>query len=252
MRLISILACFSATTGNNPDGVAVQYVDFEIPAAGFVEAPLRSREGNTYKLGNQGGATRAIHFRVPTNSPAAMVKGIVEQPLIYWPAGKEDWMIVSDDDLPHPDTDYWYDTFDPVSGAFTGWGAFLVGRPDIEDPQVVGLSMTNLVSGRADFFFYGIPGTNATSATFSATLERTDLPSDASAAVSLVGGSAGTVTQGARFTVAATGLVDGGSYKLTITGTDDASRTCTEVFLFNAFADYGEASTASSGVSTFL
>ena len=242
---------FSASTGNNPDGAAVQYVDFEIPADGFVEAPLRSREGNTYKLGNQGGATRAIHFRVPTNSPAATAKGIVDQPLVHWPVGKEDWMFTSNDDLPHPDTDYWYDTFDPVSGAFTGWGVHIVGRPDVEEPQVVALSVTNIVAGAADLFFYGIPGTNAASATFAAAIERVDLPSDASASVALAGGTAGSVAQGTRFTIAATGLVEGGVYRVTVTGVDDgdASLSCTETLVFNALADYAEASTSSTGAT---
>ena len=241
----------SAKTDSNPAGAAVQYIDFEIPADGFVEAPLRSREGTTYKLGVTGGASREMHFRVPTNSPVAMAKGILDQPLIYWPVGKETWMVTSDYDLPHPDTDYWFDTFDSVSGAFTGWGVHIVGRPDVEEPQVVGLAVTNVVAGAADLFFYGIPGTNAASATFSATLERVDLPSDTSAALVLTGGTAGSVAQGTRFTIAATGLVEGGVYRVTVTGVDDgdSSLTCTETVVFNALADYAEASTSSTGAT---
>ena len=138
-----------------------------------------------------------------------------------------------------------------MSGAFTGWGVHIVGRPDVEEPQVVGLAVTNVVAGAADLFFYGIPGTNAASATFAAAIERVDLPSDTSAAVALAGGTAGSVAQGTRFTIAATGLVEGGVYRVTVTGEDDgdSSLTCSETVVFNALADYAEASTSSTGAT---
>ena len=248
----------SVDAGTNPSSDAEQFIDFEIPAGGFVETPIRCRADNTtYLFGRDAGSTanntanRKMILRVPTNSPVATAKGVLDQPLVWWPAGKTDGTILSSDYLPHPDTDYWYDTFDPVSGTFTGWGVHIVGRPDVAEPQVVGLAVTNVVSGAADLFFYGIPGTNAASATFSATLERVDLPSDTSAALVLTGGTAGSVAQGTRFTIAATGLAEGGVYRITVTGEDDgdSSLTCSETVFFNALADYAEASTSSTGAT---
>ena len=252
----------SVDAGTNPSSDAEQFIDFEIPAGGFAEAPLRCRKGNTtYLLGRDAGSTasstanRKMILRVPADSPAATVKGVLEQPLVWWPAGKTDATILSPAYLPHPDTDSWYETFDTITGVFTGWGVRIVGRPDVEEPQVVGLAMTNLVSGSADFEFYGIPGTNAASATFSVSIARTDDPSDTSASAvlcaGLQSGASVTVAHGMRFSIAATGLVDGASYRLTITGTDDddATLTCTETFDFDALRDYAEASTASAGAT---
>ena len=243
---------FAATTGNNPDAADETFVDFEIPAGGFAEAPLRSRAGNTYKLGNQGNASNKVIFRVPTNSPAATAAGILDQPLVWWPAGKETWMVLDNAYLPNPDTDYWYETTDDLTGAFSGWGVHIVGRPAVEEPQVVGLAVTNVVAGAADLFFYGIPGTNAASATFTAAIERLDDPSDTTAAVQLSGGNAGVVTAGTRFTLAATGLAEGGSYRITVSGVDgaDATLTCTATIDFDALADYAAASTTSAGATT--
>ncbi len=239
----------SVDAGTNPSSDAEQFIDFEIPAGGFAETPIRCRKGNTtYKLGRDAGSTsssavnRRMILRVPADSPAATAKGVLDQPLVWWPAGKTDGTILSPDYLPHPDTDGWYETFDPVTGEFTGWGVRIVGRPESDAPQVVGLAMTNIVEGVADFEFYGIPGTGA-SATFTATIARTDAAGTPAIAIS----PAGTVSAGTRFSLAATGLAHGGSYLVTVTGVDpaDASKTCTETLAFDALRDYG-AATASA------
>ncbi|MBR1920869.1 MAG: hypothetical protein IJ829_02555, partial [Kiritimatiellae bacterium] len=240
---------FRANTGNNPNGAEKQYVDFEIPAGGFVEAPLRSRAGSTVKLGDGGGATRQMVFRVPATSPIAAAKGVVDQPLIYWPAGKEDWMILDNANLPNPDTDYWYETTDDLTGAFTGWGVHIVGRPASEAPQIVGFEQTNLLATTAMFVYNGIPGDNAASATFTATIARTDDPTDTTAA--LAGDVSRTVSEGTAFALTATGLVEGGTYEITVTGVDpdDETLVCTETITFDALRDYAAASTASAGAT---
>ncbi|MBQ9726487.1 MAG: hypothetical protein IJV65_03170, partial [Kiritimatiellae bacterium] len=249
-----LLVCnnrFYADRGGNPKGAALQYVDFEIPATGFAEAPLQSKPSCTYTLGWDGSASYQMVFRVPTNSPIATAKGVFDQPLIWWPAGKEAWMLTENQYLPNPDTDYWYETTDALTGEFTGWGVHIVGRPAVEEPQIVGLAVTNVVAGAADLFFYGIPGTNAASATFSVAIERTDDPTDTSAALAMVPAS-GTVTAGTRFALAATGLAEGGSYRITVSGVDgtDATLACTETIDFDALADYAAASTTSAGATT--
>ena len=240
-----------ADTGNNPNGDALQFFDFEIPVAGFAEAPLRTRPDNTtYQFGNGGNADRRLVMRVPTNAPAATAKVVLDQPIIWWPAGTNECVLIDDAYLPHPDTDYWYETFDDLTGAFTGYGVHIVGRPASEAPQVVGLTLTNVVEGAAGFEFYGIPGDNAASATFSAAIERTDVPADATASVALVGGPS--VAQGTRFAIAATGLAQGGTYRVTVTGVDpaDGSLTCTETIVFDALRDYVEANASADAVVT--
>ncbi|MBQ9726792.1 MAG: hypothetical protein IJV65_04725, partial [Kiritimatiellae bacterium] len=243
---------FYADTGNNPNGDALQFIDFEIPAAGFAEAPLRTHTANTtVPFGDGGNANRRLVLRVPTNAPAATAKVVLDQPIVWWPAGTNACVLIDDAYLPHPDTDYWYETFDDLTGAFTGWGVHLVGRPASEAPQIVGLSLTNIVEGAAGFDFYGIPGDNAASATFTVSIARTDDPDDTTAAVSLVP-AGGTVTAGTRFAVAATGLARGGTYCVTVTGVDpsDSSKTCAETLEFDALRDYAEATASADAVVT--
>jgi hypothetical protein len=238
----------SAATGNDPKASPDQFIDFEVPADGFAEAPLRSREGCTQPLGVTGDKDHRILLRVPTNSPVATAPGVHDVPLVRWPAGKEDWIVLSPTNLPHADTDYWYETTDPVTGAFTGWGAHIVGRAASAAPRILDLAFTNLVPGAALFRFYGIPGDGAASASFSVSIARTDDPSDASAAVALSG--PGVVSAGTLLGISATGLAEGGSYLLTVTGVDpsDPSLSCSETFAFDSLRDFGAAA-ASAGAT---
>ncbi|MBQ3810825.1 MAG: hypothetical protein II839_08430, partial [Kiritimatiellae bacterium] len=252
--------------GDNYSGRAMSPVKLMVPVGGF-DAPVFSQQptsvakagtfGGTGDGSGKQGSNNKFYLVVPTNAPAALAKAVTDTAIVYWPtnAGTGRTVnrvraIIDDANLAHPDTDYWYETFDSVTGDFTGFGVHIVGRPASEAPQVVGLEMTNLVSGAAALSFYGIPGDHASSATFSAAIERTDDSTDTSATVALVGGPA--VSQGTLLGLAVSGLADGGTYRVTVTGVDpaDGTLTCTETLVFDALRDYGEASTVSAGATT--
>ena len=254
-RLVAGGNLFASSGGSEYAGRGDATLNLLVPAGGFAEAPIRHQKASTAGAFPTAGNEKLVLF-VPPDAPAAVAKGVTDADIVRWPTNgtssvvNPDRLVIRNEDLPHSDTDYWYETADPATGLFTGWGVHIVGRPASEAPQVVGIAMTNLLATTADFTFYGIPGDNAASATFSAAIARTDDPSDASATVALAGGPS--VAQGTLFGLSVSGLVEGGTYRITVEGVDpaDARLSCVETFDFDALRDYGEASTDSAGATT--
>ena len=105
--------CFYATADTNPSGDTEQFLDFEIPAGGYLAPPIQKFDSNTRAFGENGNTSKKLTFRVPANAPAAQVSETIDQVLVSWPLNAKDGIIeanlkLSSDYLPNPGTDYFY------------------------------------------------------------------------------------------------------------------------------------------------
>ena len=136
-QLLAGGAIYASSGGGDYSGRARATVKLLVPTNGFERPVFRHQPASNYGSfggtgdgsGKQGSENKSV-FVVPADAPAALARGVVDTRIVEWPTNVP--MITAggiafnrvralflDENLPHPDTDYWYDTFDPVTGTST-------------------------------------------------------------------------------------------------------------------------------------
>ena len=230
-------------------GDKLQYVDFEVPEGGWSAAPIRTSPDNTTAFGywsDLSEAGRRILLRIPTNCPAALAGETLDVPLVRWPKGVyTNAVVLSADNLPHPETDYFYLAPDTATGQ-TNLMAHLVGWADTDAPQIAGVRLSAMAPGSATVSFTAIPGRDGGAflqTTVSA--EVLDAAGDSVAGVSAVP-DPGSFSGAGAGTVSLSGLAENASYTLRLTLSDGTHDPVSEDFAFAAAGDYGEGSSATA------
>ena len=143
-------------------------IAFSVPADGYLNIPLRTQISNGNKFADGAGL---IELSVPTHAPAALINGEGDFLLIEWSyVGIATNRIVLAE-LPHPDTDYWFWTYDNSSATngetVTGLGVHLLGGIDEPTaPSIRKLRLTNCSETTADFEATVAPGGTSPTADF--------------------------------------------------------------------------------------
>jgi hypothetical protein len=232
-----ILKCgyrFATSNSDSPD--TTQYVDFEVPEGGWEDAPIRTDPANVYKFGESGTSGYKIHLRVPATSPAVVAGESLDVPLVRWPKGIHSTYVTLDSaNLPHPATDSFFQTTDPVTGQITVW-AHLVGQADTAAPQASDFRVRSLAQTGANLSFVVIPGSGGAT---SVSAEVLDANGDAVAGASVSPASASFSAAGTNVVTVA-GLDPATAYTLRVTLDDGTNPAVTADFAFNSLDDWAE------------
>ena len=224
---------------SSDSGVNPQYVDFEVPEGGWLEAPIRSNPSNPYKFGQSSTSNYKIILRVPSNSPAVVAGESLDVPLVRWPRwpGGVDANVVTLDPayLPHPATDSFFQTTDPVTGQITVW-AHLVGQTDTAAPQASDFRVLALSQNGADLSFVVIPGSGGTT---SVGVEVLDANGDAVAGATATPSFASTAAYATNFVTVA-GLEPATDYTLHVMLDDGTNPSAIADFAFRMLDDWAE------------
>ena len=228
---------FACSNSDSPD--TIQYVDFEVPEGGWTEAPIRTSASNATKFGAGGTSGYTIALRIPTNAPAVLAGESLDVPLVRWSCGIDSTVTLDSANLPHPATDSFFQTTDPVTGQITVW-AHLVGQADTAAPQASDFRVRSLAQTGADLSFVVIPGSGGETAVSVAVLDGE-------------GASAGTATASFAATsayatnlVSVAGLDPATDYTLRVTLNDGSNPAVTADFAFRTPDDWGEGESATA------
>ncbi|MBQ6103966.1 MAG: hypothetical protein IJL06_09885, partial [Kiritimatiellae bacterium] len=239
---------FRVTDTDKPDNP--QYVDFEVPEGGWRDAPIRTDAANAWRFGEGSTANYRIAPRVPASSPAVAAGETLDVPLVRWPKGiYTNAVVLSADNLPHPETDYFYLAPDTATGQ-TNLMAHLVGWADTDDPQIDDVRLSAMAPGSATISFTAIPGRDG-GAFLQTTVSATvlDAAGEPAAGVSAVP-DPGSFSGAGAGTVSLSGLAENASYTLRLTLSDGTHEPVSADFAFLSAGDYGlgESATADSTV----
>ncbi|MBQ9726770.1 MAG: hypothetical protein IJV65_04615, partial [Kiritimatiellae bacterium] len=239
----AVLKCgwrFATTSTDSPD--KTQYVDFEVPEGGWADAPIRTDPANTYKFGESGTTDYKIHLRVPATSPAVVAGESLDVPLVRWPKGIHASFVTLDPaNLPHPATDSFFQTTDPITGQITVW-AHLVGQADTAAPQASDFRIRELAQTGATLSFVVIPGGGGTTTVGVSVL---DANGDAVAGATASPASA-TFSASGTNVVTVAGLDPATDYLLRVTLDDGVNAAVTTDFAFNSLDDWAEGRSATA------
>ena len=220
-------------------GVNPQYVDFEVPEGGWLEAPIRSNPSNPYKFGQSSTSNYKIILRVPSNSPAVVAGESLDVPLVRWPGGVDANVVTLDPAyLPHPATDSFFQTTDPVTGQIIVW-AHLVGQADTAAPQASDFRVRSLAQTGADLSFVVIPGSGETAVSV-------EVLNGEGVAVGTATPSFVATSTYATNLVSVAGLDPATDYTLRVTLDDGSNPAVTADFVFRTIDDWGEGESATA------
>ena len=220
-------------------GVNPQYVDFEVPEGGWLEAPIRSNPSNPYKFGQSSTSNYKIILRVPSNSPAVVAGESLDVPLVRWPGGVDANVVTLDPAyLPHPATDSFFQTTDPVTGQITVW-AHLVGQADTAAPQASDFRVRSLAQTGAELSFVVIPGSGETAVSV-------EVLDGKGVAVGTATPSFVATSTYATNLVSVAGLDPATDYTLRVTLDDGSNPAVTADFVFRTIDDWGEGESATA------
>lgn len=224
---------------SSDSGVNPQYVDFEVPEGGWLEAPIRSNPSNPYKFGQSSTSNYKIILRVPSNSPAVVAGESLDVPLVRWPGGVDANVVTLDPAyLPHPATDSFFQTTDPVTGQIIVW-AHLVGQADTAEPQASDFRVRSLAQTGADLSFVVIPGSGETAVS----VEVLDGEGVAVGTATLSFVATSTY---ATNLVSVAGLDPATDYTLRVTLDYGSNPAVTADFVFRTIDDWGEGESATA------
>ena len=231
---------FAARSEDTAD--KTQYVDFEVPEGGWADAPIRTAPSNDYKFGQSSAADCKIVLRVPATSPAVVAGQSLDVPLVRWPGGIDATYVTIDSQyLPHPDTDSFFQTTDPVTGQITVW-VHLVGQADTTAPQASDFRVRELAQTGANLSFVVIPGGGGAT---SVGVEVLDANGGAVAGATATPTFVSTSVYATNF-VAVSGLDPATDYLLRVTLDDGSNPVVTTDFAFNSLDDWAEGQSATA------
>jgi len=220
-------------------GVNPQYVDFEVPEGGWLEAPIRSNPSNPYKFGQSSTSNYKIILRVPSNSPAVVAGESLDVPLVRWPGGVDANVVTLDPAyLPHHATDSFFQTTDPVTGQIIVW-AHLVGQADTAAPQASDFRVRSLAQTGADLSFVVIPGSGETAVSV-------EVLDGKGVAVGTATPSFVATSTYATNLVSVAGLDPATDYTLRVTLDYGSNPAVTADFVFRTIDDWGEGESATA------
>ena len=235
---------FRTTSDNSAD--KSQIIDFEVPEGGWGDAPIRTSPSNAIKFGANSTANYKIVLRVPATAPAVVAGQSLDVPLVRWPKGIDTTYVTLDAQyLPHPDTDGFYQTTDPVTGQITVW-AHLVGQADTAAPQASDFRVRALAQTGADLSFVVIPGSGGSTAVGVSVLDA----NGGAVAGATASPASATFSASGTNLVTVAGLDPATDYLLRVTLDDGSNPVATTDFAFNSLDDWaeGESATADSVV----
>jgi len=231
---------FRVTDSDTAD--KTQYIDFEVPEGGWADAPIRTSPSNAIKFGANGKANYKIVLRVPATAPAVVAGESLDVPLVRWPKGIDTTYVTLDSQyLPHPGTDGFFQTTDPVTGQITVW-AHLVGQADTTAPQASDFRVRALAQTGADLSFVVVPGSGGATAVG---VEVLDANGGAVAGATVSPASATFSASGTNLVTVA-GLDPATDYLLHVTLDDGSNPVATTNFAFNSLDDWAEGRSATA------